>query len=152
MKYSRHAKILDLIKNTEIETQEELAGYLLEAGFDVTQATISRDIKELKLIKIQTPDGKYKYSTDVISNPNETDRYINIFKDTILSVDSSNGLIVIKTLTGCANAACEAIDALHIDSILGTIAGDNTIFIALKDHTNIQQLIKTFRDLKNQKG
>lgn len=147
MKYSRHNKILELIDKYEIETQEELAQLLNDGGYNVTQATISRDIKELKLIKIQTTNGKYKYSTGNQSQTTVSDRFIKVFKDTILSVTSSNNIIIIKTLTGCANAACEALDALNLNNILGTIAGDNTIFIVVDEKVNVQNLVAHFNEL-----
>lgn len=147
MRYSRHNKILEIIRNYEIETQDELANLLKKSGYKVTQATISRDIKELKLFKVLTPSGKYKYSTGVLSTQIITDRFIKIFKDTLLSVDCSNNIIVLKTLTGCANAACEAIDALNLNNILGTIAGDNTIFVVVNDVSNIPHLVNYFNDL-----
>lgn len=147
MKYSRHNKILELIDKYEIETQEELAQLLNDGGYNVTQATISRDIKELKLIKIQTVNGKYKYSTGNQSHKTVSDRFIKVFKDTILSVTSSNNIIIIKTLTGCANAACEALDALNLNNILGTIAGDNTIFIVVDEKANVQSLVTHFNEL-----
>lgn len=147
MRYSRHNKILELVRNYEIETQDELASLLKKSGYKVTQATISRDIKELKLFKVLTPSGKYKYSTGVLSSQIITDRFIKIFKDTILSVAHSGNIIVIKTLTGCANAACEAIDALNLNNILGTIAGDNTIFIVVNDPVNIPELENYFNEL-----
>ncbi|NLK73243.1 MAG: arginine repressor [Clostridiales bacterium] len=147
MKYSRHNKILELIQKHEVETQEELAQLLINSGYHVTQATISRDIKELKLIKIQTHEGKYKYSAETQSYQSITDRFIKVFKDTILSVSHSNNIIVLKTLTGCANAACEAIDALNLNNILGTIAGDNTIFVVVDEKANVQSLVKQFNEL-----
>lgn len=147
MKYARHNKILELIQKFEVETQEELAQRLIDSGYNVTQATISRDIKELKLIKIQTADGKSKYSAERQEYQSITDRFIKIFKDTILSVSSSNNIIIIKTLTGCANAACEAIDALNVSNILGTLAGDNTIFIVVDEKANVQNLVSYFNEL-----
>lgn len=147
MKYSRHNKILELIDKYEIETQEELAQLLIDSGYNVTQATISRDIKELKLIKIQTSNGTYKYSKGTPSYKTVSDRFIKVFKDTILSVTYSKNIIVIKTLTGCANAACEALDALKVDHILGTIAGDNTIFIVVEEKANVQSLVNRFNEL-----
>ncbi len=147
MKYSRHNKILELIHKQEVETQEELAKLLIKNGYNVTQATISRDIKELKLIKIQTATGKSKYAAETHSYQSITDRFIKIFKDTILSVNYSNNIIIIKTLTGCANAACEAIDALNLDNILGTIAGDNTIFVVVDENINVNKLVHQFNDL-----
>ncbi len=147
MKYSRHNKILELIQKNEVETQEELSQLLIKNGYNVTQATISRDIKELKLIKIQTASGKYKYAAETHAYQSITDRFIKVFKDTILSVNHSNNIIILKTLTGCANAACEAIDALNLDNILGTLAGDNTIFVVVDEKSNVNKLVSQFNEL-----
>ncbi len=147
MRYSRQNKILDLIANNEIETQEKLAAMLKESGYEVTQATISRDIKELQLIKTLTPKGKYKYAIgNVASNP-ASDRFVKIFKETIKSVSASGNIIVVKTLTGCAAAAAEAIDSLSFSHILGSIAGDNTIFLVADDPAEVPKLLEQFYDL-----
>jgi len=147
MRYSRQNRILGLIKEHEIETQEKLAYLLKEDGFDVTQATVSRDIKELQLIKKLSSSGKYKYTLGMTTDAPITDRFVKIFKDTILSVASSGNLIVIKTLTGCANAAAEAIDSLSLPFMLGTIAGDNTILIVVDEEKNVFFLQGKFNEL-----
>lgn len=147
MRYSRQNRILGLIKEHEIETQEKLAYLLKEDGFDVTQATVSRDIKELQLIKNLSSSGKYKYVLGMATDTPITDRFVKIFKDTIISVASSGNLIVIKTLTGCANAAAEAIDSLTLPFMLGTIAGDNTILIVVDDEKNVLFLQEKFNEL-----
>jgi len=147
MRYSRQNKILDLIKEHEIETQEKLAYLLKKDGYDVTQATVSRDIKELQLIKVLSSSGKYKYALGMAANTPVSDRFVKIFKETIRSVDSSGNIIVIKTLTGCANAACEAIDSLNLPFMLGTIAGDNTIMIVVDDVKNVPFLQEKFSEL-----
>jgi len=147
MRYSRQNRILGLIKEQEIETQEKLAYLLKKDGFDVTQATVSRDIKELQLIKALASSGKYKYALGMITDAPITDRFAKIFKDTILSVVSSDNLIVIKTLTGCANAAAEAIDSLCLPFLLGTIAGDNTILIIVDNDKNVPFLQERFSEL-----
>jgi transcriptional regulator of arginine metabolism len=147
MRYSRQNKILDIINSTEVETQERLVTLLKKSGYKVTQATISRDIKELQLVKILSSSGKYKYSVGSSSDQPVTDRYIKIFRDTILTVAASNNIIVLKTLTGCANAACEAIDSLNMQNIIGTIAGDNTIFVVVNDQANVSMLVSRFNEL-----
>src|SRR5665647_2215732 len=148
MRYSRQNRILGLIKEHEIETQEKLAYLLKEDGFDVTQATVSRDIKELQLIKkLSSSSGKYKYALGMATDTPITDRFVKIFKDTIISVASSGNLIVIKTLTGCANAAAEAIDSLSLPFMIGTIAGDNTILIVVDDEKNVLFLQEKFNEL-----
>ena len=130
MRYSRQDKILELIKNNEIETQETLAEMLAENGFPVTQATISRDIKELQLIKALTPEGKYKYTIPTSSNTAvHAGRFEKIFKNTVTEIKYSGNIIVLKTLSGCANAACEAVDSLNPEGGIGSLAGDNTVFL-----------------------
>ncbi|MBN7772664.1 arginine repressor [Clostridium aminobutyricum] len=147
MRYSRQNKILELISTYEVETQEKLASLLKDSGFDVTQATISRDIKELQLIKVLSSTGKYKYA---LGNSIETpisDRFIKIFKETIRSVAYSHNLIIIKTLSGCANAAGEAIDSLNFPHVVGSIAGDNTLMIVVDDLENVPILVEKFTEL-----
>ena len=110
MRYTRQNKIIEIINNYEVDTQEKLASLLKEEGFDVTQATISRDIKELQLVKTLSNTGKYKYAVNKSGDLPLTDRFSKIFRNTVISVDSAENLIVIKTLSGCANAAGEAIE------------------------------------------
>ncbi len=147
MRYSRQNKILDIINTNEVETQDKLVALLKKNGYKVTQATISRDIKELQLIKTLSPSGKYKYTVGTSSDQPVTDRFIKIFRDTILTVASSGNIIVIKTLTGCANAACEAIDSLNVQNVIGTIAGDNTIFVVVSDPANVPALVSKFNEM-----
>ncbi|MEI8215529.1 MAG: arginine repressor [Eubacteriales bacterium] len=147
MRYSRQNKILDIINTNEVETQERLVALLKKSGYKVTQATISRDIKELQLVKILSSSGKYKYSVGSNNEQPVTDRFIKIFRDTILTVTASGNIIVLKTLTGCANAACEAIDSLNMQNIIGTIAGDNTIFVVANDQSNVSMLVSKFNEL-----
>lgn len=130
MKSKRQNKILEIISQRDIETQEELVDALVDLGFRVTQATISRDIKELKLVKIQSPSGVYKYSANKKQDTKDFDVLMRIFRDTVVSVEFAMNTVVVKTLTGSANAAAEVIDGLNLDGVLGTLAGDNTIFIA----------------------
>jgi len=147
MRYTRQNKIVELISDNEIDTQEKLAELLKTSGFDVTQATISRDIKELQLIKTLMPSGQYKYTLPEQNTRQTTDRFTKIFKDTIQSVAYSGNLIVVKTLTGCANAACEAIDSLEFPHILGSIAGDNTVLIVCDDPKNASVIDSRFDEL-----
>lgn len=133
MKTNRQNAILDIIEKFDIETQEELAGHLYELGFNVTQATISRDIKELHLIKTQTDKNAYKYTVNEASNVLNTERLLRVFRDTVTDIQvAGNNIIVVRTLSGSANAAAEVVDNMDTDAILGTIAGDNTIFVAVK--------------------
>lgn len=133
MKKKRHAKILELIQNYEIDTQEELQERLKESGFIVTQATISRDIKELRLIKELTVNGKYKYSTGRNMNDDFVARLGGIFSESILKVDYAMNTVVIKCFSGMANAACAAIDSMEWDGVVGTLAGDDTIFVLCRN-------------------
>ncbi len=149
MKTKRQNKILELISAHDIETQEELVKYLTDADFRVTQATISRDIKELKLVKVQSGSGAYKYSVNKKHHSNDIDVLIRIFKDTVLSIDYAGNMLVIKTLTGSANAAAEVIDSLNYTGIMGTIAGDNTIFIATVSPGASEEIAGRFSKLLN---
>ena len=134
MKGNRQSAILEIIENNNVETQEELAGHLLERGFKVTQATISRDIKELHLIKIQDEKGFYRYSVNEIVPVVNTERLLRVFRETVINVQSAGNMIVVTTLSGSANAAAEVLDNMNIDGVVGSLAGDNTILIVVKDN------------------
>ena len=131
MKLERHSKIVELIGKYEIGTQEELAEYLNRAGFNVTQATVSRDIRELKLSKIQTEGGRQRYAV-LQSQDSSSDKYIRILRDSYMSMDMAQNILVIKTVEGMAMAAAAALDAIHFHEIVGCVAGDNTIFCAVR--------------------
>lgn len=149
MKENRHNIILDIIKNNEIETQEDLAERLKAQGINVTQATVSRDIKELNLIKTLSHTGNYKYA-QVVPNKNSTISSMSyIFSNTAISVERIDKILVVKTISASAGIAAEAIDSFQLDGIAGTIAGDNTIFIAVRTEekaeaikNEIEKLIK----------
>lgn len=145
MKAARHAKILELIAQFDIETQDELAEHLQEHGFTITQATVSRDIKELRLIKALSDNGSYKYATVDKAETGLQERFIRIFSQSVVSITSAGNLIVIKTLSGSANAAAEAVDSMKWSEIAGTLAGDNTIFVAAKDVKSVGDIIKRFQ-------
>ncbi|MDD2190509.1 MAG: arginine repressor [Eubacteriales bacterium] len=147
MRYSRQNKILDIINTYEVETQERLASLLRKSGYKVTQATISRDIKELQLIKTLSSSGKYKYTVGASVDQPISDRYVKIFKETIQTVAYSGNIIVVKTLQGCANAACEAVDTLNFPYVVGSIAGDNTIFLVISDPEKVPALVNRFNDM-----
>ena len=147
MRYSRQNKIIELIENNEIDTQEKLAALLKDCGYEVTQATISRDIKELQLVKTLSPSGKYKYAVHKSVDLPVSDRFIKIFRETITSVASSGNLIVVKTLSGCGNAAAEAIDCLELDHVVGSIAGDNTMLIIVDKEENVAEIISLFENM-----
>jgi transcriptional regulator of arginine metabolism len=136
-----------MITDYEIDTQEKLANMLKESGFDVTQATVSRDIRELQIVKALTASGKYKYTVSGNLEHPVTDRFVKIFKETIQSVVSSGNIIVVKTLSGCANAAAESIDSLDFPHVLGSIAGDNTLLLIADDQANVPALLKEFDEL-----
>lgn len=147
MRYSRQNKILELISQNEIETQEKLASLLKDSGFEVTQATISRDIKELQLIKTLSSKGKYKYTAGISYDSPVTDRFLKIFKDTIKHITFSGNIIVIKTLTGCAKASGEALDSLNLPHQLGSVAGSNTVIVIVDSEENTKELVDKFNEL-----
>lgn len=134
MKKRRLAKILELIRNYKIETQEELQSYLYDCGFEVTQATISRDIKELRLVKELSDEGRYIYSTGVKNARDDSGLITSgIFRESVISVDYAVNTVCIKCFSGTANAACAAIDSMKWSGVLGTIAGDDTIFVLCRN-------------------
>ena len=130
-----------------MDTQEKLASLLKEKGYEVTQATISRDIKELQLVKTLSSSGKYKYAVNTSNDLPLTERFVKIFRQTVVSVDSAENLIIVKTLSGCANAAGEAIDTSKIAHIKGSIAGDNTLLIIVDEKSNVPGILKEFANL-----
>lgn len=142
MRYLRQNKILELISEQNIETQDELASLLTESGFKATQATISRDIRELKLIKVLDAGGKYKYAASSSEEPSPNQRLSRILQDTVVSCSCSENMVVIKTINGCANASCEALDSFKIDGVLGTIAGDNTIFVVATSSSKAPSIVR----------
>ena len=145
MKAMRHAMILQLIDGMEIDTQEMLADQLLARGVSVTQATISRDIKELRLVKVLTDHGTYKDSTADRVEKNVSDRMIRLFSESVVSLTEAENLIVIKTLPASAGIACEAIDGLNWNEIAGTLAGENSIFVAIKSKEQVPAVMNRFR-------
>lgn len=147
MKTVRQVAILDIIEKQEIETQEELASALNARGIRVTQATVSRDIKELRLLKVLTPSGKYKYATGDQADNNLTDRFIRMLAESLLSVSSANNLIVVKTLSGSANVAAEALDSMHWPEVLGTLAGDNTVLMIIRSNEETLTVTSRIREM-----
>lgn len=142
-KNKRHEKIIDIITNKDIETQEELADELRIAGFDVTQATVSRDIRLLKLIKVSTSSGTYKYgilSNRELEEAKKTERYKNIIASSILSMETIDKILVIRTLPGAASVVGEVIDSLNLEDIAGNIAGDNTIFVLVRNENSLNYI------------
>lgn len=132
MKVNRHAKIIELIGKYQVETQEELAAYLTQEGFKVTQATVSRDIRDLKLTKIPTEDGKQRYAVHAKSDNTLSDKYIRVLRDGFASMDMAQNILVIRTVSGMAMAVATALDALEFSEVVGTIAGDDTIMCAIR--------------------
>ncbi len=135
MKIARHSKIIDLINQYDIETQEELAARLNAAGFQVTQATVSRDIRELKLMKIAKPDGGSKYTVMTAQDRQDSEKFIRVLKEAFLSMDLAQNVLIIKTSSGMANAAAAALDHINWSEVVGCIAGDDTIACFTK-HTD----------------
>lgn len=150
MKTKRQSKMLELIHKNEIETQEELLAYLLKEGFAVTQATVSRDIRELKLTKIATSAGKQKYAVLNETTTDLSEKYVRVLKDGYISMDMAQNILVIKTVSGMANAVCAAIDAMNIHEIVGTIAGDDTIMCAIRTTEDTVAIMKKLRKIVEQ--
>lgn len=147
MKVTRHSKILEIINSKDIETQEELAEELRKSGMDVTQATVSRDIKELKLIKVLSDKGRYKYATITHTENFLSNKLVNIFTQTVVSVENVDNFVIIKTISGSASAAAEAIDSLNFEGIAGSIAGDNTIFVLARDAEKAQTITQKMKKM-----
>ena len=145
MKIRRQTKILELIKKYEIETQEDLSAYLEKEGFQVTQATVSRDIRELKLTKVSLGNGKQKYIALLETNEDLSQKYERIFRDGFISMDIAQNLLVIRTVPGMAMAVAAALDALQIHEIVGSIAGDDTIMCAARSTEDAIAIIDKLR-------
>ena len=150
MKYKRHSKILELINAFEIYTQEELAEKLSESGFLTTQATISRDIKELKLLKIPGDGGQYKYASGTHADDEKTDaKFYNILAETVISISTAKNLIVVKTYSGMAQAAAAAVDAINFAEVVGSIAGDDTVLLVFLDDENAESVAQKLNKIVN---
>lgn len=147
MKKNRHQKMKELVDQYEIETQEELAEKLKEAGFQVTQATVSRDIRELKLTKVPTGTGKQKYAILLHSDHYLSDKYIRVLKDGFVSMDIAQNILVVKTVSGMAMAVAAAIDAMKLKEIVGSIAGDDTIMMALRSEKDALHTMENIRNV-----
>ncbi|SHE55678.1 arginine repressor [Alkalibacter saccharofermentans] len=148
MKVARQAKILELIENEEIETQDELAKQLKESGFHVTQATVSRDIKDMRLIKIMSKSGRHRYAPFRDAGGNQlSERIVNVFRESVVSIDYSGNLVVIKTFSGGAMAASVAIDSMEWSDVVGCLAGDDTIFVAIRNQDKVVDVVEKFKKL-----
>lgn len=129
----RQLKLVEIINNHEVETQGELIRLLQDAGFSTTQATISRDINELGIVKVMGANRKYKYVCPPDETQSMVNKYNNLFKESVVSIKSAKNIVVIKTIVGSANSAAAYIDNLHIDEIVGTLAGDDTVMLVVLD-------------------
>ncbi len=145
MKTKRQTKILELIKKYEIETQEELSAHLEQEGYQVTQATVSRDIRDLKLTKVSLTNGRQKYIALLETNEDLSQKYERIFRDGFISMDIAQNLLVVKTVPGMAMAVAAALDALQLHEIVGTIAGDDTIMCAARSTEDAIRVIDRLR-------
>ena len=135
MKSKRHLKILELVRKHDVETQDALAELLIEEGYDVTQATISRDIKQLRLTKSATQDGRYVYAvSDIEDTETSTGKALGILRDTIKKIDVAQNILVVKTYSGMAQAAAAALDSLNYKEIVGSIAGDDTVMLIFREN------------------
>ena len=147
MKLRRHEAIIDLVNNQDINTQEELMENLQKQGFKVTQATVSRDIKELRIFKALGKDGKYRYSTGGRNALDKTSGFESLFASSVEEVDSAENIVVIKTITGTAQAVCMSLDNIDFENIVGTIAGDDTIFVLCRNLKATEEMLNKFRKL-----
>lgn len=152
MKDLRLEKIKKIIEQQVIDTQEELAEALKREGVEVTQATVSRDIRRLMLLKLPIGDGRYRYAFPSEQNPAYSPTRLRIFQDSIISINFSGNLVVIKTLPGTAEAVAFLIDYVKWPEIMGTVAGDNTIFVAVKPEDAVKQVIVKFKTLLDNKS
>lgn len=143
---SRRQTILDIVMSNELDTQEELVTMLQQYGFNVTQATVSRDIKQLGLVKVSGTVKKYRYTRVDYKESGLRNKYDNIFKESVLSMQIAGNIIVIKTVSGAANSAGAFIDHLMIPQILGSIAGDDTIFCATKSEKDAETVLKMLKE------
>ena len=150
VKSSRQNKIIEIVKKYHVETQEELADYLTQAGFAVTQATVSRDIRELKLTKVQTETGRQKYAVIQSAGHHSAgmnERLVRVLKDAFVSMDKAQNILVIKTVSGMAMAAAAALDSLEIENLVGCIAGDDTIMCAIRTEADTEHVMEEISGL-----
>lgn len=147
MKSARHQAILDLIEKHPIDRQEELLTHLRQAGFDVTQATVSRDIRDLQLVKVADADGHYRYMPAAASGKvtHSPSRFEMIFRESVLKVDYAGHMVLVKCFSGMANAACEVFDAKQWNQVVGTLSGDDTFFILMRTEESAAEICKTLQ-------
>ena len=147
MKSARHQAILDLIEKHPIDRQEDLLSYLRETGFDVTQATVSRDIRDLQLVKVADAEGRYRYMPAAASGKvaHSPSRFETIFRGSVLKVDYAGHMVLVKCFSGMANAACEVFDAKQWGNVVGTLSGDDTFFILMRTEEDAAAICKTLQ-------
>lgn len=143
----RQLKLIEIINKNEIETQEALAEALRNEGYLVTQATVSRDIKDLGLIKVMTPNKTYKYAQPASTEQKSSGKMLNLFRECVLSIDYAGHLIVIKTVVGGANSAAMLVDKLNFPEVMGCVAGDDTIMVVIKDQTKMVPIVEKLKSL-----
>ncbi len=143
----RQLKLIEIINKNEIETQEALAEALRNEGYLVTQATVSRDIKDLGLIKVMTPNKTYKYAQPASTEQKSSGKMLNLFRECVLSIDYAGHLIVIKTVVGGANSAAMLVDKLNFPEVMGCVAGDDTILVVIKDQTKMVPIVEKLKSL-----
>ena len=151
MKTKRQAKMLELIKRNDIETQEELSDYLEREGYQVTQATVSRDIRELKLTKVAMSNGRQKYVALQETDENLSQKYVRVFHDGFVSMDMAQNILVIKTVAGMASAVCAGLDAMKWNEVVGCIAGDDTIMCAIRTVEDTVTVMDKIRKIVSKK-
>ncbi len=147
MKNQRQAAILELLNSRDIETQHELAQALQSMGFLVTQSTVSRDIKEMRLVKVASGSGGYKYAPPGQNGREINERLIRILRDSLLQVEYAGHMVVVKTLSGSANSAAEALDSMKWPEMIGSIAGDNTIFLVARRQEDAAEIAEKIREI-----
>ena len=148
MKLGRQSVIMEIISERDIETQNQLMEALAERGVKSTQATLSRDIRDMRLVKELGPKGNYRYVAAAKQEAPDLDQRLKkIFKESIVSYDLAQNILVIKTLPGLANGACSALDGMDIDGLVGTLAGDDTAFLAMRDNATAMNLYKEIDQL-----
>lgn len=146
MKRERQNRILELIESRDIETQEELVEILREEGFNITQATVSRDINELQLSKIPCGNGKRKFAPQTAGDVHLNNKYIRVLRDGFLSMDNAQNILVVKTVSGMAMAVAASLDALHMKEVVGSIAGDDTIMMAIRTTDEVKRVMDKIRE------
>ncbi len=148
MKARRQLRIMEIIRNEEVSTQEELARRLRQEGINVTQATVSRDIKEMQLVKVPTGDGRYRYALPEERGAGAyADRLLRMLRESVISYDASENLVVINTLPATAASVAEAIDLLHAEEVIGTLAGERTVFVVVKPKEAAGRFLERLRKL-----